>query len=39
MIENKEYLMLPLHFWFQGTKVTLQYTRIYQTGAAGNAER
>lgn len=39
MMENAEHLMLHLHFWFQGTKATLQYTCIYWIGAAGNPER
>lgn len=39
VMQNTEYLMLPLYFWFQGTKVALQYTHIYQTEAAGNADR
>lgn len=39
MMQNTEYLMLPLYFSFQGTKVTLQYTHIYWRGAAGNADR
>lgn len=38
-MQNTEYLMLPRYIWFQGTKVALQYTHIYQTEAAGNADR
>lgn len=39
MMQTAEYLMLPPHFWLQGTEVMLQYTCIYHTEEAWNAER